>query len=272
MEAATESLDEAAGHGSEEKQLQCWDTEMSQTVRMREGKEDDDEEGEGLLAPLSSAEQAVEGDESANKRRRVSDRDDELETEEDVAEKDPADYDEFYERMQRHEIVPGTPVWRALWEEKARTRARIAAGGADLEVDGEAAAEENVENSDDELRDADGAIAFEGQTGEGRHPRLPAEVPVPSAEMVRRHRAAGHCPYRPWCAHCVRGAANAPGHDSRADPPLCGFPEVHADYAFFRDKKGDYKNTVTVLVIKEREKSGIAAHVVPKKGAGAASR
>ena len=36
---------------------------------------------------------------------------------------------------------------------------------------------------------------------------------------------------------------------------------------FFRDRKGD-KNTATVLVIKERSKSGVAAHVVPKKGFG----
>jgi hypothetical protein len=51
------------------------------------------------------------------------------------------------------------------------------------------------------------------------------------------------------------------------DPPLCGVPELHLDYAFFRDRKGD-KNTATVLVIKERSKSGVAAHVVPKKGSG----
>ena len=128
--------------------------------------------------------------------------------------------------------------------------------------------EREVEESEEGLfRDEDGAVIFEDQTGEGRRVRLPLDVPVPSREMIRRQRAAGHCPYRPWCAHCVSGAANAPAHCPRADPPIGGVPEIHSDYAFFRDKKGA-KDTAIVLVIKDREKSGVCAHVVPKKGVG----
>ena len=56
--------------------------------------------------------------------------------------------------------------------------------------------------------DEDGAVFFEGGAGETQvHLRLPPDVPVPSREMVRRHRAAGHCPYRPWCEECLRGAS-----------------------------------------------------------------
>ena len=103
----------------------------------------------------------------------------------------------------------------------------------------------------EKLIDEDGAIVFEGEGAEDRVFRLPPDVPIPSREMVRRHRAAGHCPYRSWCSHCVSCAANAPGHSARP-PPVDDTPEVHGNYAFFRDRKRDRKNTVTVLVVKDR--------------------
>ena len=119
-----------------------------------------------------------------------------------------------------------------------------------------------------EHHDDDGAVHF-GSGHEGRELKLPSGVPVPSKDMIRKHRKAGHCPYRPWCAHCVAGAANAPPHLARAPVESDGTPEMHCDYAFFRDKPGDKENTVTVLVGKDRFSSGIAADVAPKKGAGA---
>ena len=118
------------------------------------------------------------------------------------------------------------------------------------------------------FHDEDGAICFEGQSGEGRTVKLPPDVPVPSREMVRRHRAAGHCPYRPWCAHCVSGAANLPCHRARNQHPTGEVPEMHADYAFFRDKKGEKGRSKTVLIVKDRASGGISANVVPKKGVG----
>ena len=118
-----------------------------------------------------------------------------------------------------------------------------------------------------EFRDEDGAVHF-GDAGEARAMRLPPGIPVPSSEMVRRHRKAGHCPYRAWCSHCVRGAANAPAHGARDPVAADGTPEVHCDYAFFRDKPKDTEHTVTVLVCKDRLSSCISADVVPKKGAG----
>ena len=89
--------------------------------------------------------------------------------------------------------------------------------------------------------------------------------------MIRRHKASGHCPYRPWCSCCVSGAANLPAHGPRSEP-IGDVPELHCDYAFFRDKKGDTLNTVTVLVGKERQNGGVSAHVVPKKGSGGGFR
>ena len=49
---------------------------------------------------------------------------------------------------------------------------------------------------------------------------------------------------------------------------MLGVPELHSDYGFFRDKKGDKVNTVTVLVTRDRKSTGICANVVPKKGVG----
>ena len=44
-------------------------------------------------------------------------------------------------------------------------------------------------------------------------------------------------------------------------------PEVHSDYAFFRNHKGDRVH-MPVLVSKSRKTKSISAHVVPKKGTG----
>ena len=120
------------------------------------------------------------------------------------------------------------------------------------------------------LRDDDGAIYFDqdGAPGPSRVMRLPPDVPVPSRDMVRRHKKAGHTPYMPWCATCVSGACNAPAHVSRAEAPEGGVPEVHCDYGFFKDKKGDVESKVTVLVTKDRPSGGVCADVVPKKGSG----
>ena len=119
-----------------------------------------------------------------------------------------------------------------------------------------------------EDRDDDGAVVFEGGSGEACDLRLPPGVPTPSKEMVRKHRASGHCPYRAWCAHCISGAANAPAHRARLSEPVGTVPELHSDYGFFRDKRGDKENTVTVLVTKDRKSGGVSATVVPKKGVG----
>ena len=53
--------------------------------------------------------------------------------------------------------------------------------------DGREVLEDAEENLDD-----DGAVVFEGVARERRQVRLPPDVPVPSQEMMRRHRAAGH--------------------------------------------------------------------------------
>ena len=231
-----------------------------------------------LLAPVES------------KRRRVASPDDFLEKEEDVPE---ADLEDFVSRMEDLGITRESASWQTLWREHAETRLRVNDPPAYAEYlqqmygapppvqeetpDPEAVVEPNVEEAEPNVEDAggdpeddrlddDGAVVMGGD--EPPRVRLPPGVPTPSQEMVRRHRASGHVRFAPWCADCVRGAANAPSHHRRAEDPLLGVPELHSDYGFFRDKKGDKVNTVTVLVTRDRKSTGICANVVPKKGVG----
>ena len=95
----------------------------------------------------------------------------------------------------------------------------------DLEDDKGGDTRREIEGTE-EIIDDDGAVCFEGECGESRSVRAPPDVPVPSRDMVRRHRAAGHCPYRAWCAHCVPGAANLPGRKPRSKSTITDVPEM----------------------------------------------
>ena len=64
------------------------------------------------------------------------------------------------------------------------------------------------------------------------------------------------------------GACNQPAHPARKPLEPGATPEMHGDYAFFRDKKGEKEGTRTVLVMVDRKSAGICANVVPKKGVG----
>ena len=76
---------------------------------------------------------------------------------------------------------------RGEHERSANTDAGDA--GASSSATGAAAGE----SGEAKYRDTDGAIYFDG-SGEGRDVRLPPGVPIPSADMIRRHKAAGHVP------------------------------------------------------------------------------
>ena len=161
--------------------------------------------------------------------------------------------DNFVSRMRNLDVdiesVPGQNLWRE-WQHEANrlVAAEHGEGGAEADEESE-------------------GIVFEGVAREGRDVVLPPDVPVPSKEMIRKHHAKGHVPFMPWCKHCVANAANAHAHCARP-PPIDDTPEVHGDYAFFRDRRGDKANAVTVLVLKDRRKKAFAANVVPGKGSG----
>ena len=109
--------------------------------------------------------------------------------------------------------------------------------------------------------------SYDDDFSEARGGRMPRAAILPHPDEVKKHRMKGHCPYRSWCEDCLRGAANMDAHPPRG--PFLGIvPEVHSDYGFFRDKKGDKVNKVVVLVSRDRGSGGVCAHVVPQKVAG----
>ena len=170
--------------------------------------------------------------------------------------------EEFLEWVKKHEFDLGTPMGRSAWDLAWREWKKGYDESLARGMQEEDSKEE--EQKDEDFVDDDGAICFENQSGESRRVRTVREVEKPSKEMIRRHRASGHCPYKPWCACCVQGAANHPGHRPRGEP-LMDVPEVHSDYAFLRDKRGDKENTATIMVQRHRKPGAYGANVVPKK-------
>ena len=140
-------------------------------------------------------------------------------------------------------------------------------GGGDGDVD--RSADGAAEGGHDPV-EGEGAEYFDLDDGleEARQLRTcPPCEPLPSADEIRKHKASGHSPYRSWCSICVWGAANDRPHPGRAELPASACPEVHADYTFFRNRRGD-KKTAPTLVSTDRGHGCVAAHVVPKKGRG----
>ncbi len=74
-----------------------------------------------------------------------------------------------------------------------------------------------------------------------------------------------HIPSQPWCPACVAGKKpNAP-HKRQAEGEHL-VPEIGLDYAFLRESDSD--ETLTVLVMKDRDSKTIFADVVEMKGRG----
>jgi hypothetical protein len=125
----------------------------------------------------------------------------------------------------------------------------------DLGVEEGVAAEEGVEEDD---------------SGEGEHPAEEArrakkarDPGAPTRAEVEEH-AATHLPFRIWCEECVAGRRDNPAH-LRVPREPGGVPEVGFDYAFVRRESEE--ETVTLLVMKDRDSRAIRAWVVPVKGA-----
>ena len=104
---------------------------------------------------------------------------------------------------------------------------------------------------------------FEEGLEEAVDPMSRRQVARPSVKEIRDHRTT-HLPFRDWCLECVAGRAKDWPHQTKeADGPL-SVPEIHMDYCFLRNRKGeDYQ---PVLVGKDRESKLFFAHVVPCKG------
>ena len=86
---------------------------------------------------------------------------------------------------------------------------------------------------------------------------------APSKAEWLAHQAT-HLPYRSWCQECVAGRRDNPGH-RRVPAEERLVPEVMLDYAFVRTD--DERETLTILVVKDRESRAIRASVMTMKGA-----
>ena len=73
-----------------------------------------------------------------------------------------------------------------------------------------------------------------------RIPRLPTYQPTKSD--YDQHGTT-HCPYRPWCRHCVEGRGQEFGHFKRTERDPNRIPLVAFDYCGLSDK-GELMNTL----------------------------
>ena len=163
----------------------------------------------------------------------------ELETEEQVWQRDPEMMQEFEARMERHEIQRGSNVWHMLFGEVAVSRWRASTRNTARSSATPLQRPEAVEVKLPEVSDGfDDWADLEDGDEQARVGRMCRPVVPPSAEEVRRHNVAGHCQYRSWCPVCVAAAANDDAHQARPDPEGA-FPEVHCDYMFCRNRRGD---------------------------------
>ena len=100
---------------------------------------------------------------------------------------------------------------------------------------------------------------------EGLAPRVAKDVYTPTAREIMEHDAT-HIPAKTWCPACVEGKlANAP-HRKRTTDGDKTVPEVGLDYAFLREANSE--ESLTILVMKDRDSKMIFADAVEMKGRG----
>jgi hypothetical protein len=91
----------------------------------------------------------------------------------------------------------------------------------------------------------------------------PARDPGAPTQAMRDAHEATHLPFRSWCAECVHGRRDAPPHH-RTKRGAGEVPEVAFDYAYIR--RDDEEETVTLLVMRDRDSKALRAWVLERKG------
>ena len=123
---------------------------------------------------------------------------------------------------------------------------------------------------------------------EGLKVRTAPKPVMPSAGEVEAHNA-NHIPFCNWCPYCVAGKAKAEPHRQKDETNESSIPVVSIDYAFIGNKavregpaedeseadsereeadvpESETKQTLTVLVLRDRKSKYVTASVVPRKG------
>ena len=118
--------------------------------------------------------------------------------------------------------------------------------------------------------DADEQAEDEGGEHPAEEARLarPARDPGAPTQAMRDAHSATHLPFRSWCAECVQGRRDAPPHH-RTKRGAGEVPEVAFDYAYVR--RDDEGETVTLLVMRDRDSKALRAWVLERKGIDLAS-
>jgi hypothetical protein len=109
-------------------------------------------------------------------------------------------------------------------------------------------------------------VSVEDDDEEGPEEALaakPAKDPLAPSQAERDAHEATHLPFRSWCAECVCGRRDNPPH-ARRTPEERTVPEVMMDYAFVR--RQDETQTMTVLILKDRESRAVRAWTMRNKG------
>ena len=102
----------------------------------------------------------------------------------------------------------------------------------------------------------------DGMVDEVADVRLKKMPRMPSEKEIEEHNET-HLPFRTWCETCVAMRAKDDAHKEREVSDDCF--EVHMDYCFLRNKKGE--EYAATLVLRDRRSKILSAHVVPNKGA-----
>jgi len=89
----------------------------------------------------------------------------------------------------------------------------------------------------------------------------------PTDEERRTHNLT-HLPYRSWCEHCVKGRGRETDHKHlKSQPEVEGLHELHFDYMFMGPENKP-RETLTILVVKERRTKMLMSTAIPSKSTG----
>ena len=100
----------------------------------------------------------------------------------------------------------------------------------------------------------------EGQASRG------IRAPGNPTDEERDSHSRNHIPYRSLCDICVRARGRADPHHSRGAENRYSEAQVSADYWFLGRQSAQGRDGIPVLVIYERVRRVLYAHVVPSKG------
>ena len=115
------------------------------------------------------------------------------------------------------------------------------------------------------IDDEDEAEDWGGHDLIGPTPRVLKDVKTPSAKEKEEHNTT-HIPAKAWCPWCVAGKMQIPAH-RKIDEYERAVPEIGIDYAYMEETMRN-DETLTIIVMKDRDTKTISSDVVELKGRG----